>query len=691
MTQISSGLSTDVKVVFGAMQSRVYAADDFDSMKVWNPPSSSIDSAGISAPAAAIGTPTTAAGNCTNGNHLVRYRYKNSKTGYYSDPSAAITVAVAGGNGQLTFTITASGGGGKIIRSTDTKVDTVVVEMTPVNSPTYYIAGTTLQTAGSIVISMADSSLIQQTNVQAVISDDGFGHEPPPLCAIVVPHKGRLFGIGATTRTRSSVTLTNGSATMSGANFSTNWAGRVVVISGETTAYEILSVTNSTTLTLTTNYAGSTSAAKTVYIVSKTPNRLYWTLPLFPEAWRVLSRARDCLQGKSDEVKGAWSYLGDLFLFGRASCERLSYTTDPGPLDGQFIPVPGTRGVFNQQCLVEAEGVLYAWDRQGIYALAGGTPKHLSANIDPTLVSMADFSYYADFHAGYDPVDRTLMFFFVRSGDTVPKYAACLSLETGEWSIASFRQGITASKAISDSNGQVRLLLGDENGYTWFYGVDGSYDGVASTSPTVVTTSGAPTQTSVTITGATLPTGSTTLAGVIAYDPTTGYTAVIASNTASVITLTAPGFTSAPATASELWLGSIPVDVRSKWWADQRGPADKKRPYLRLSVFPGAATGKCRVYLYRDFSSTPTSVGTNSTGLPDGVTANSTYLEIDLDGGSGDGYVDVPMPSEYARWWQWRITSDRPDGAFRLLNCEFIVKDLEHNVRGGGDEEARGE
>jgi hypothetical protein len=687
MTQLATGLSTDIKGVFAAMQGRVYFANDFDTQKVWNPPGSAVDAAGISAPAAAIGAPTAAAGNCTNGAHLVRYRYKNSRTGYYSNPSEAITVTVAGGNGQLTFDITASGGGGDIIRSTDAKVDTIVVEMTPVNSPTYYIAGTTLQTASTIVISKTDATLIQGTNVQAAISEDGFGHETPPLTSIIVSHKGRLFALGASTRTRTSVTLTNASATMSGTNFSTNWAGRTVIISGETTPYGILSVTNSTTLTLTATYGGSTSAAKTVYVVSNTPNRMYWTLPGFPEAWRADERARDCLQNRADEVRGAWSYMGDLFIFGKASCERLSYNTDPGPLEGTFIPVPGTRGCFNQQCLVEAEGVLYAWDRQGMYALAGGVPTDLSGDVMPTLLSLCDFDYHADFHAGYDPVDRQLLFFFVRSGETTPKYAAAYNLDAKEWSLISFRQGITASKAVPDSDGNVRLLLGDENGYTWYFGVDGSFDGVPPASATVVTTSGTPTQTSVTVTGTTLPT-SPSLAGVVAYDPATGYTATVASNTGTVLTLTSPGFTSAPATATEIWLGSIHTELKSKWWS-AAGAHDKKRPYLRLSLYPGTATGKLRIYLYKDFGASPVNVGTYSS--VDGVTMATTYISVDLDGGSGEGYVDIPMPSDYARYWQWKIISDRPDGSFRLLNCEFVIKSIEHTTKAGVSAEARGE
>lgn len=680
MTTLASGLSTDINGCFASMQGRAYFANDFDSMKVWNPPGGSIDSAGITGPTAAILAPTVAVGVTKSGDHLVRYRHKNSRTGYYSNPSDAITVTVSGGNGQLTFSITALGSGGAIIRSTDSKVDTIVLEMAPVNSPTYYVAGTALQTSASIVISMADTTLIQQTNVQSIISTDGFGHEPPPLGAVIISHKGRLFLLGTSTRTRTSVTMTNGSATVTGTNFSTNWAGRIFIVSGETTGYEIASVSSSTTMALTVAYAGTTAATKSISVASKTPNRIYWTAALYPEAWKPLERARDCLQNKADEVRGAYSYLGDLFIFGRASSERLSYSADPSTLEGVFIPLPGTRGVFNQQCLVEAEGTLYAWDRQGIYGIAGGVPDHISNDIDTYLLSNVDFSQYAQFHAGYDPIDRVLMFFYVAQGDTVPKWGAAHDLDTEQWFLVKFNQGITASRALADSQGQVRLMLGDANGYTWFYGIDGGFDGVPPTSPTVVTTSGTPTVTSVTITGSTLPTGTTTLAGVVAYDPATGNTAVISSNTATVMTMASPGFTAAPASGVELWLGPITTDLRSKWWSGP-GPIVKKRPVCRLWLYPGSATGKLRLYIYQDFAIYPSTVGTTANALPDGVSAVGSYFSINLSGGgNNDGYIDVPMLSDASRWWQWRIVSDRPDGAFRLLNVEFIAQQSPQTV-----------
>lgn len=672
MTTLVSGLSTDVKGCFAAMQGRPYFVNDFDSMKVWNVPKVTTDNAGIAAPVSVMGAPSaTGAGNTTNGSHYIRYRYKNSKTGYVSNPSAQATVVVAGGLGALTYTY-----GGPVIVSADAKVDTIVVEMTPVNSADFYVAGTAANSAANIIISITDASLIQQTLVKSTTGD--FGHEPPPLGAIVLAHRGRLFSFGSTTRTRTSTTFTNGSATVAGTNFSTNWAGRLIRVAGSAVAYEILSVASSISLTLTTTF-GQTTTTATATVFSKFPNRGYWTGALYPEGWKLLERARDFLQNRSDQLTAAISYGMDIYIMGSHSSERLAYNADPAVGDGQIIPIPGDRGAFNQRCLIQADGNWYSFDRQGIYRVSSGAPEHLSMQVDQTLTELVDYSYSDSFHGCYDPVDRLLVWFFVRSGETVPKYAVVMEKDSGRWYFHKYLFGITGSGIVATSDGQVRMMVGDENGYTWFTGIDGSFDGVPPTSSAVLNITGSPSATSITVTQ-TMPTGTTTLAGVVVYDPNSGSTAVVSSNTASILTLAGSGLVPTPTTGAELWLGVIPVDIRTKWIVS-KDQDDKKRPvYFTVKLYPGSTTGRMRVYYYLDFSLSPFAWTSSSADtFPDGVTvtSGSTYADIALSGGAAasDGEVSIPVPGNFWRALQVRITSDRPDGSFRLLEYGFILGD----------------
>lgn len=665
MTTLSSGLNTEYPSSFAAIQSRCYLANDFDAVKVWDGVSGTADDAGMAAPAAAPSAPSSGAGSVNVGIHLIRYRYYNTRSLYVSNPSPSVSVTVASA-AALTFTL-----GTHLVASSDSKCDQIILEATTAGGTTYYRVGTLLNTGTpNIVYNVADSTLTQNDSVTALHGD--FGHEQPPLFSNIVSHRGRLFGAGSTSRTRT-VGVTSASTTVTGTNFSTKWAGRRIRFASETLSYEI-AVATATELTLATAYSGTTDADISAVIFSSLPNRLYWSTVLYPEGWKPASYARDTLNNRSDELRGLKSFQNELWIFGRHSCERLAYTNDPGTAEGQIIPIPGDRGVLNKLCIIEAEGQLYAWDRVGMYVV-GQRQEHISKPIDRTLVDYVDFAQADEFHGVYDPTDRVLMWFFTKIGDTTPHYAACLELDGARWYIAYFQQGITASHVVPDSQGQVRAMLGDENGYTWFFGIEGGYDGLPPNAPGVMTTIGTPSATVIQV-SETLPT-SPGLAGCVVVNTANDQTAVVASNTSSTLTMVSPGFTTAPAAAVTLHAGRIPWEYQTKWFTL---PESQKHRvvYLRIQVHPSSASGKCRVYVYKNWSATPETLTKGSgESFPDGVTlgngsvTSSTYMEVDLDGGDGDGHIMVPMPCDWSRHWKAKLVVDKPEGEIRLLDLAF--------------------
>jgi hypothetical protein len=167
-----------------------------------------------------------------------------------------------------------------------------------------------------------------------------------------------------------------------------------------------------------------------------------------------------------------------------------------------------------------------------------------------------------------------------------------------------------------------------------------------------------------------------TLAGVIAYNPVTDLTAVITSNTSNTLTL-GSGMGVAFSVGQEIWLGPIAWEYRTKWWTGP-GQSFKKMPcYLVIQMYPGSQTGTMRVYIYQDMSTIPIVPSAFSTdNLPDGVTyvPGASYLQVDLAGGvSEDGFLQVPMPADYKRALQARLTSVRPDGVLRVARVEFVL------------------
>ena len=672
MTTLISGLNALIRGWFAAANGRLYFANGFDAVRVMTPDVGY--TAGIVGPVGAIGAvSSTAAGTIVAGNHLIRYRYKDSRTGYVSNPSDALEVNVTGGAQSLTFNIS---GGGPIVASADAKVDTILVEMTPVNAANYYQAASALNAAASVTVNLTDQQLINQINSDAEYGSartfDLFSHEPPPALAVMAVQRGRAFyGVDCVYTTGVS-NYTNGSPTVTGTGFSVKWAGRLLQRTGDTASYEILSATT-TVITLTTNYGGST-AALTGKVYLKLPNRIYYSRPGYPEETFPAQWARDVLAGKGDRLVAMWPRRDALYLLGQYSSERLAFVTDPGAATSNILPIEGMRGVFNQRCLVEADGKLYAADRQGIY-IVQEIPKQISQPIDEVLRELVDYDQAIQFHGGFEPIDRLLCFRYVGSGDGTPKWVAIYEIDTGRWWLDKTLTGQTASAVIPSTDGQVRLWTGDENGYLWATSIAGSFDGVPPGCPSVVTVDGGSTSTVIQV-DETLTT-SPGLAGATLTDPDTEETRIISSNTATSITVS-PALTFTPVTGQSFYLGAIPWQYRTKWFVGSGELAAKKRGlYFLVQIVPGTGTGTMRVYFFKDFDSNAPMV---FTAFPDDTPPNGVtivdgldYCTIDLALADTGGCLAVPIPDTWQRSLQAELTSLVPSTDIRILNLQFVT------------------
>lgn len=669
MTTVISGLNTTNKATTVAVNGYIYIANDFDNIKVISPDNGY--NAGITGPSGALGSPTAGAGNCTNGTHLFRYRYRNSKTGYISNPSDNLSYTVSGGNGSLVFNLTSD-----YTASTDSKVDYIDFEMTPVDDSTFYRVHSILNTATSATVSMSDATLVQQTNVSALYGSasnfDLFSNEPPPCGALVGAHRNILF-VGGDKTFSITASFTNGSTNIAYTGGSANWVGRLISPGSDTVQYEISAVA-STTMTMTAVYAGSTGS-KTAKIFKKLPNRIFYSRLNYPESFSQSTQARDVLIGRGDKLR-AWVSMPDAFyMFGQFSAERLVFNANPSAATSNLVSINGDRGVFNQQCLVKAEGRVFAFDRSGMYEVKA-VPRHISNHIDKTLEEMVDYTKWEQFHGVYDPIERSILWFFVASGDTYPQFAAVVELDTIDsgdprWQFHEYRQGITSSAVVASSDGQVRGWVGDQNGYTWALSTTNTFDGVYPTNPAVVTAAAGATTTVIPVDEALYT--AVTLAGVVLYEPSSGEERLISTNTASTITL-ASALSNAPSDGDELWLGSFPCEYRTKWWAGE-GMQNKKRPsYFYLMLYPGTASGKLQIYFYKDFSTQPYTFSPDATYITwDGVSFDNGVLTIDLDAGSGDGFVAVNMPSDWSRVLSARLLSTKPTSTLRILDMGFRV------------------
>lgn len=671
---LKTGLDTVYRGTFTRSNGRVYYTNDFNKMQSIDRGDDSAYDVGIDAPVGAIGAPTATAGDVIAGLHLIRYRYYNSKTGYISNPSDALEYTVASTAETLTFSISAPAGGGDIIRSVDPKVDQIIIEMTPTGGAEYYWALKLNQTATSAAVSM-DDGILQLQNSAAQFGD--FGHEPPPLCSIVTEHRGRLFGTGATVRTLAA-TVVDTSATVTGTGFSLLWAGRLITFGSEIKAYRVLSVESDTSLTLSEPYSGALGVT-TATVFSRSPDEVYWSRAGFPESWKAAEWGRRVFQNQADTPSGVLSAYGDLYLFGQRSMRRLVYTDDPAL--GMVVPVLTEMGLWNQQCLVSADGNIYGWGRSGAWVIRGTIPRKISKPIDLSLTDI-DKSLYSQFFGFYDPLDRVIMWLYTAVGDTAPRKGFFLDLDSGKMGTVSFRHGLQCATLAAQGDQVVKVMICDNNGYTWEAIAD-TFDGVPSTMDGgILTMAPGSTTTVLAIASPSLPTGASNIIGAIAYDPVSLEERVVTANTADTITV-GTAFTTAPVDGAVLYVGSFPVAYKTKHAQTQAG-AHKIRPsYVSLSMVPSDSKQKINVKTYANFETTPMPYTSGAYDInPDGVLIidGSSHAVVDGDGGSGDGFVSIPVPGSWRRTVAIRLDTETPYGDLRLLDVSLAeVESVEVN------------
>lgn len=673
---LKAGLGTTADNIqrgsFARYGSRMYFCNGFDAPVVFESGSNtSPRDMGITAPAGTIGAPSTgAAGSNDNGIHRFRYRYFDGNTGYYSDPSIALEVTVAG-NTKLTFGI---GVADDIVTPSQANVDTIKVEETVVSGTEYYVAATVNRNAdgtwpASVEIDISDLALQEQPTLGS-----GTGNAPPPLFDWMIEHRGRLFGIGADTVTLTDANPTNGSATVTSAGnaFSTEWAGRLMTFANATDStkrYRIASVASAGSLTLSSNFAG-TGGAQGASVFSGNPDRLYWSGAGLPEGWDATTNARDVLQGESDVPAGMASYQTDLYLMGQRTMRRLMYDSDPG--FGQLDKLPTDMGIWNQRCLVVADGQLYGWGRNGAWAIQGIMPRHISKRVDSTVRGRYDASQYKSFHGVFDPVEREITWWYVPASGSTPTEGICLDVDSGKWSLRQFSQGIIGSASVTDATGESWALLADSNGYSWFL-KQGLFDGIESGEETVFTVDVGASTTVVPV----LEAVQADAVGVYAYRVSDGTYRQITSNTTSSFTVTTP-WASAPAHGETFYLGVIDSQFQSKWSAEPDPDEKKRTQRAGWSFIPDDADGEFRVYYYADFSATSKLVTKLATDkLPNGVsiTNGASFLTVSFDiDDNPDGYVPAPSPSDYHRFWAVKMQCLKPKGTLKLYGYKIGVE-----------------
>jgi hypothetical protein len=286
-------------------------------------------------------------------------------------------------------------------------------------------------------------------------------------------------------------------------------------------------------------------------------------------------------------------------------------------------------------------------------------PKKISRAVDDTMAEIANATTTAQRFVCYEPIRREVHFVFPLAGQTTCKAAFVWSMDTNEWTLTKWRQGMTAGVLNTQYSDRQRLMLCDGNGYAWRVGVssnDGGGDGV-------VTVSAGSSTTVINCTNS-------AQIGQTLYHPTTGEERLITGATGSAITVAA--LATAPSAGTILYVGSIRQRLLTDWFPGD-GLNEKKRPTTyHMAVRPDDDMGTAKIYYRQDFGTTAvTATSFAADTFPEGVSVSSGVINVDLDAGATDGYIGVPTPSDWKRSIQVEIIAETPLDGVQFVDCSF--------------------
>lgn len=668
MATIYTGLtSSSHKPDIQPFKRRAYVLNGWDRMAVWDGISDAAVEAGITGPDnepgdwAPAGTEAAATPGVTAGTHYVRYRYKDSRTGYLSNPSNYYEVTAAGSK-KFQFPVASSPSSTDIATSDDPKVDKIVIEMTDVGLEVFYVAAEGSNSDGTTIeVERTDTELRELGE----ITYPETGHAKPPFARYAVPFKDRLFLMGQVRHSDGSASATNASSTVTGS--SSNWTeaveGRFIQFSGETEVYEIAAYVSPTEITLSETYGGSTGSSKGYTIFSRS-NDVFYSHASYPESFPGTNFFEALSE---EEARAIVGFGSSLVIFGLRTIERFTYTAVPS--DGYKLPVPGNRGALNQDVVVAVDNRLYSLDQTGMFVYNGGRPQHISRGVDNHIRENVDFNFATKFHAVFYPKLRAIRWFVVVSGDTECKAYYEYDVDRNTWGTGSLDFAITFTAQAPRGQG-VGVFAGDEEGGQW-WDDEGTVIGGDADEANAVVDAGAST-TSIPIKSTTLPTTGNGLIGVPVFFPASGEKRRVASNTATTITV-GTALSGAPNEDDDCYLGRVVSKLRTKEFAVD--VKEKHRPtWCWLRWEPTSATRYLRLRLYANGSSTARSdwgaasyatahAANEGVTPPDGVVETTDFL-IDLS--KPDGVARIGLGILDMRTFSIEVEVRQPDTALEL-------------------------
>lgn len=717
----SFDLGTTHRPCAAYLNRRLYLATGWTSLLVWDglagspgggiDPEDAIQEAGLAGPSQEVGawapTPSSGVGSVDEGNHLVRYRYRSSQSGAVSNPSNTYTLAAAG---SLAYTFPIDdAGASKIVRSTQFLADQIVLEATAVDdTENWYEVARVAMTATEVEFDLSDVALARQ-RLSWDDADDaspGLGHSRPPVKRYVLAHRGRLWKYGEVIHDQGTATVVHDSQTITGAG--TGWneaplgtedtppiAGRrfFAVPGQEGTVYEILARVSATQLlvrrvsnTFGPGYGAESQSGISYQIVSR-DTQLYFSRAGFPESFPPDNALAIPGTGLSGQITAGVGFGADLIFFCEHGAYRFVYDLDP-LTQGQFLPIPGTRGAYHQGLVFVLEGRVYCMDAEGVWVYEGGSPIDLSGPITEELKDL-DRGRAQEWCAVYLPDCNSLRFYVTLTGDDAEgcRYFLQLNLDKRAdlpraWSTGRVDQAIKCValvpyQANAGEPSQLVPVLGDALGHSW-YADQGTMEG-GTTALRQLTVADGGSESDVHV-EETLPISNSGIGGVAVHWKEGNETRLVAQNETNLIVLD-EAFSAAPAEGDTLWLGRVRGKLRTKrFYPSRDAHGNLAARSLICRYEPTGSARRILVRVYENNSSTAKSWASAEdlpTASQEHVSvpgALSGYAETDwvVDLSDPRGWFRIPLGAANVHCLQLELEVAEPDTPLELWDLELV-------------------
>ncbi len=470
--------------------------------KKFNPQAGTIEDAGIPAPFCDEPLPSTivddTAASPVGGldpDSIYRYRYtfRNCCTNRESDPNGEdIVVDTAGANpaAQVTLNFT------NVRIPGDPQICEICIYRTVANGafPVMAKVGCFDPSLTSVFIDdLADSQLNFTEDPLATIN------APMPCVPIVVDYRNRLFGMGdiPDQSPAGTVTVVEGSDIVTG-DENVEWTrcmeGKYIQVAGCCRPFEILCVMPPeegvspplARLKLVEPY-DCPSDTGALYTICGRPNRLYWSEPLEPEYWPVINHL-DVEPGDGDRLMGAVSNFDSLVICKRRKTYVLRFDTNP--LLEVSVPtrISSDIGCIGPRTFAQiASGSVWLADR-GIAMFDGRSVEMIPESVmfDPFFTDPDNPNYVRR-----DPNGRVIgavacfypkrqqYLLLLPTVQTVRGANLMMVWDTQLRNITvyTFCQEFLSMTLGKDSDGNERIVMGDTNGFVWYFDI-GNSDGV---------------------------------------------------------------------------------------------------------------------------------------------------------------------------------------------------------------------